>query len=90
MSAPIILLKEGTEQQQGKRQLLSNIQACQVVADSIRTTLGPRGLDKLIVEGTVYHDATTGENGFRFNLYPEGLGPPPREGDVGSIFNGNK
>uniref|UniRef100_A0A914VTJ1 T-complex protein 1 subunit eta n=1 Tax=Plectus sambesii TaxID=2011161 RepID=A0A914VTJ1_9BILA len=63
MSAPIILLKEGTEQQQGKRQILSNIQACQVVADSVRTTLGPRGLDKMIVDtrgkATISNDGAT-------------------------------
>lgn len=47
---PIVLLKEGTEQAQGKRQIVSNIQACQVVADSVRTTLGPRGMDKLIAD----------------------------------------
>jgi hypothetical protein len=50
MATPIILLSEGTEQRQGKRQILGNISACQVVADSIRTTLGPRGLDKLVVD----------------------------------------
>ncbi|ETN74417.1 hypothetical protein NECAME_13013 [Necator americanus] len=50
MRPPIILLKEGTENKQGKQQIISNINACQVVADSIRTTLGPRGLDKLIVD----------------------------------------
>lgn len=45
----IIILKDGTDSSQGKNQLLSNIQACEVVADSIRTTLGPRGMDKLMV-----------------------------------------
>ncbi|VDP00615.1 unnamed protein product [Soboliphyme baturini] len=63
MSAPIILLKEGTEQAQGKRQIISNIQACQVVADAVRTTLGPRGMDKLIVEtggkATISNDGAT-------------------------------
>ncbi|KAK6915823.1 Chaperonin Cpn60/GroEL/TCP-1 family [Dillenia turbinata] len=44
----IILLKEGTDTSQGKAQLLSNINACTVVADCVRTTLGPRGMDKLI------------------------------------------
>lgn len=50
MGAPIILLKEGTENKQGRQQIIANINACGVVADSIRTTLGPRGLDKLIVD----------------------------------------
>ncbi|KAL6957326.1 T-complex protein 1 subunit eta [Sarracenia purpurea var. burkii] len=44
----IILLKEGTDTSQGKAQLVSNINACMAVADVVRTTLGPRGMDKLI------------------------------------------
>ncbi|VDD91425.1 unnamed protein product [Enterobius vermicularis] len=63
MSAPIILLKEGTEAKFGKQQILSNINACSVVADSIRTTLGPRGMDKLIVDSkgktTISNDGAT-------------------------------
>lgn len=35
----IILLKEGTDTSQGKAQLISNINACTVVADAVRTTL---------------------------------------------------
>jgi T-complex protein 1 subunit eta len=46
----IILLREGTDTSQGKGQLLSNINACLAVGDTIRTTLGPRGMDKLIVD----------------------------------------
>jgi T-complex protein 1 subunit eta len=49
-NVPIILLKEGTEQKQGRGQIISNIDACLSVADSIRTTLGPRGMDKLVVD----------------------------------------
>uniref|UniRef100_A0A2R5LKK9 T-complex protein 1 subunit eta n=1 Tax=Ornithodoros turicata TaxID=34597 RepID=A0A2R5LKK9_9ACAR len=52
MQAPIILLKEGTENSQGKPQVVSNINACQAVADAVRTTLGPRGMDKLIVDSS--------------------------------------
>jgi T-complex protein 1 subunit eta len=44
----IILLKEGTDTTQGKPQLISNINACIAVVDAVRTTLGPRGMDKLI------------------------------------------
>jgi T-complex protein 1 subunit eta len=51
MQAPIILLKEGTDTSQGKPQLISNINACQAIVDAVRTTLGPRGMDKLIVDG---------------------------------------
>ncbi|CAP38530.1 Protein CBR-CCT-7 [Caenorhabditis briggsae] len=63
MRPPIILLKDGTENKQGKGQIISNINACMVVADSVRTTLGPRGLDKLIVDSkgatTISNDGAT-------------------------------
>mmetsp|Transcript_57657 Transcript_57657/g.65791 ORF Transcript_57657/g.65791 Transcript_57657/m.65791 type:complete len:557 (-) Transcript_57657:232-1902(-) len=47
----VILLKEGTDTSQGKGQIVSNINACQVIADIVKTTLGPRGMDKLIHDG---------------------------------------
>jgi T-complex protein 1 subunit eta len=47
----IILLKNGTDTSQGKGQLISNINACQAVVEAVRTTLGPRGMDKLISTG---------------------------------------
>ncbi|XP_062903250.1 T-complex protein 1 subunit eta [Mobula hypostoma] len=63
MSAPVILLKEGTDTSQGTPQLVSNINACQVIAEAIRTTLGPRGMDKLIVDdrgkATISNDGAT-------------------------------
>jgi T-complex protein 1 subunit eta len=58
----IILLKEGTDTSQGKAQLISNINACQAVMDAIRSTLGPRGMDKLIFDGknvTISNDGAT-------------------------------
>eukprot|EP00193_Tetraselmis_chui_P016036 CAMPEP_0177794714 /NCGR_PEP_ID=MMETSP0491_2-20121128/25801_1 /TAXON_ID=63592 /ORGANISM="Tetraselmis chuii, Strain PLY429" /LENGTH=547 /DNA_ID=CAMNT_0019317405 /DNA_START=143 /DNA_END=1782 /DNA_ORIENTATION=- len=48
MQPQIILLKEGTDTSQGRAQLISNINACMAVVDTVRTTLGPRGMDKLI------------------------------------------
>lgn len=44
-----MLLKEGTDTSQGKGQLLSNISACLAVAETLSSTLGPRGMDKLII-----------------------------------------
>ena len=52
MQPQIILLRDGTDESQGKAQLVSNINACQAVAEAVRTTLGPRGMDKLIHDGT--------------------------------------
>jgi hypothetical protein len=45
-----LTLVEGTDTSQGMGQLLSNISACQAVAQTVATTLGPRGMDKLIVD----------------------------------------
>ncbi|RKP06266.1 T-complex protein 1 subunit eta [Thamnocephalis sphaerospora] len=59
----IILLKEGTDTSQGRGQLLSNINACLAICDTIRTTLGPRGMDKLMVDQqghvTISNDGAT-------------------------------
>ena len=59
MPTQIILLKEGTDTSQGKPQIISNINACEIVAEAVATTLGPRGMDKLIVDG---HGKTTISN----------------------------
>ncbi|XP_019470589.1 T-complex protein 1 subunit eta-like [Meleagris gallopavo] len=63
MPTPVILLKEGTDTSQGIPQLVSNINACQVIAEAVRTTLGPRGMDKLIVDdrgkATISNDGAT-------------------------------
>ncbi len=50
MQPQIILLKEGTDTSQVKPQIISNINACQAIAECVRTTLGPRGMDKLVVD----------------------------------------
>ena len=59
----IILLREGTDTSQGKPQLVSNINACAALADVVRTTLGPRGMDKLIHDDrgnvTISNDGAT-------------------------------
>jgi len=58
----IIILREGTDTSQGKAQLVSNINACQAVAEVVKTTLGPRGMDKLIFDGrkvTISNDGAT-------------------------------
>lgn len=58
----IILLREGTDTSQGKAQIVSNINACQAVAETVRTTLGPRGMDKLMHDGqktTISNDGAT-------------------------------
>jgi len=63
MQPQIVLLKEGTENAQGKQQVISNINACAAIVDAVRTTLGPRGMDKLIVDNrgkaTISNDGAT-------------------------------
>ncbi|TFL06194.1 chaperonin Cpn60/TCP-1 family [Pterulicium gracile] len=49
MQPTVVLLKEGTDSSQGTPQLLSNISACLSIAEILSSTLGPRGMDKLIV-----------------------------------------
>ncbi|KAF8140676.1 TCP-1/cpn60 chaperonin family-domain-containing protein [Boletus edulis] len=45
----VVLLREGTDSSQGNPQLLSNISACLAISQTLLSTLGPRGMDKLIV-----------------------------------------
>lgn len=59
----IIVLKEGTDTSQGKGQILSNIQACLAVQDTMRSTLGPYGGDLMLVDQrgkqTITNDGAT-------------------------------
>ncbi len=48
---PVIILKEGTQRTQGRDAQRNNILAAKVVAQTVRTTLGPRGMDKMLVSG---------------------------------------
>ena len=62
LNQPILVLKKDTENFQGKEQIISNIEACNAVVEVIRTTLGPRGMDKMIIgEGstTISNDGAT-------------------------------
>src|SRR5579863_6830415 len=47
---PILVLKEGTKREKGRGALSNNIQAAKAIADAVRSTLGPRGLDKMLVD----------------------------------------
>ena len=63
MQPPVIILKEGTDTSQGTGQLLSNIGACMSVVACVASTLGPRGMDKLLVndrgQATISNDGAT-------------------------------
>ncbi|MFO7991887.1 MAG: thermosome subunit beta [Thermoplasmata archaeon] len=47
---PILLLKEGTTRERGSDAQKKNIAAAKAIADAVRTTLGPKGMDKMLVD----------------------------------------
>lgn len=47
---PIFILPEGTLRSRGKDALKNNIAAAKAVADTVKTTLGPKGMDKMLVD----------------------------------------
>lgn len=48
--APIFILKEGTQRTRGRTAQSNNIAAAKAVADAVRSTLGPKGMDKMLVD----------------------------------------
>src|SRR3989338_6766980 len=60
---PIFILPEGTQRTLGRDAQRNNIMAAKAVADTVRTTLGPKGMDKMIVDSlgdvTVTNDGVT-------------------------------
>ena len=46
---PVLILKEGTQRSTGRDAQRNNILAAKVVAETVKTTLGPRGMDKMLV-----------------------------------------
>jgi len=49
-NTPILILKEGTKRDRGKDAQYNNIMAAKAIADAVRSTLGPRGMDKMLVD----------------------------------------
>ena len=47
---PILILKEGSQRTEGREAQRSNILAAKAVAAAVRTTLGPKGMDKMLVD----------------------------------------
>ena len=47
---PVLILREGTKREKGKGAQSNNIAAAKAIADAVRTTLGPRGMDKMLVD----------------------------------------
>jgi thermosome len=60
---PILILKEGTSRKKGKDAQKANITAARIIAETVKTTLGPRGMDKMLVDSlgdvTITNDGAT-------------------------------
>ena len=49
-NAPVVILKEGTKRDSGRRATQNNIAAAKAIAETVRSTLGPKGMDKMLVD----------------------------------------
>ena len=62
-SGPVLVLKESALQQKGRDAQKNNIAAAKLVAELVKTSLGPRGLDKMLVDSlgdvTITNDGAT-------------------------------
>ncbi len=60
---PMYVLPEGTQREQGRSAQSNNIMAARIVGDTVRTTLGPKGMDKMLVDSmgnvTITNDGVT-------------------------------
>ncbi|MGC8568656.1 MAG: thermosome subunit beta [Nitrososphaeria archaeon] len=60
---PVLILKEGTTEKRGKEAQRNNFEAVKIVRDIVKTSLGPKGMDKMLVDSlgdvTVTNDGAT-------------------------------
>ncbi len=60
---PILILKEGTSRSTGKEAMNANLNAAKIIAQAVRSSLGPKGMDKMLVDGfgdvTITNDGAT-------------------------------
>ena len=49
-NTPIVILKEGTKRDSGRLATKNNIAAASAIAEAVRSTLGPKGMDKMLVD----------------------------------------
>ena len=60
---PVVILKEGAQQTKGRDAQKNNIQAAKLIAEIVHTSLGPRGMDKMLVDSlgdvTITNDGAT-------------------------------
>ncbi|MEM2248868.1 MAG: TCP-1/cpn60 chaperonin family protein, partial [Candidatus Bathyarchaeia archaeon] len=60
---PVLILKEGSTRSRGREAQHNNIMAARIIAETVRTSLGPRGMDKMLVDSlgdiTITNDGKT-------------------------------
>jgi thermosome len=60
---PVLILREGASQNRGKEAQKNNIAAAKLIAEIVRSSLGPRGMDKMLVDSlgdvTITNDGAT-------------------------------
>src|SRR5208282_4585923 len=60
---PVLILKEGSNQSKGKDAQRNNIAAAKLIAEIVKSSIGPRGMDKMLVDGlgdvTITNDGAT-------------------------------
>ena len=60
---PVLILKEGSKENKGKEAQRNNITAAKLIAEVVKTCLGPRGMDKMLVDTvgdvTITNDGAT-------------------------------
>src|SRR5438034_8905682 len=59
----VLILREGTSQSRGREAQNNNISAAKLIAEIVKTSLGPRGMDKMLVDSmgdvTITNDGAT-------------------------------
>jgi Chaperonin GroEL (HSP60 family) len=60
---PVLILKEGSQRTTGFEALRANVAAARAIAETVKTSLGPRGMDKMLVDSigdiTITNDGAT-------------------------------
>jgi thermosome len=60
---PVVILKEGATQSRGRDARKANMMAAQIISEVLKTTLGPRGMDKMLIDSlgdiTITNDGAT-------------------------------
>jgi archaeal chaperonin len=60
---PVLILREGSSQNRGREAQRNNIAAAKLIAEVVRTSIGPRGMDKMLVDSlgdvTITNDGAT-------------------------------